>query len=333
MSAPERTGAAYASSDRLKERLRRLLVMVPWVMEHPGTTVAEVCDRFMITRRELLRDINQIMVCGVYPYSPGDLMWAGVEGDEVVIGEAAYFERPLRLTPGEALSLVTAGRAALGIPGVGDQPALASALSKIEKTMSTELLEGAVNLEISSDPLGLREFLADAVVGRRQVEITYHSASEDEETVRVISPIRVFAHDGKWYVYAWCSRADDYRFFRLDRVKSLSVLTDSFDPSELPDGAEDLDPHPDGGGFELKVRISGGLEVWMTDYLDPGSVAAEPDGRSLVSIHASSRQWAVGLLLRLGSAAEIVEPVDLRSEVEGAAERMLEIYGVSNRSG
>ncbi|MGZ4242354.1 MAG: WYL domain-containing protein, partial [Actinomycetota bacterium] len=40
-------------AERTTERLRRILVLVPWVIAHPETTVTELCERFGISREEL----------------------------------------------------------------------------------------------------------------------------------------------------------------------------------------------------------------------------------------------------------------------------------------
>ena len=63
-------------------RLQRLLALVPWVLDHPGATVDEVCERFEMTREMLIADVELLYVTGVPPYGPGDLMEAWVDGDK-----------------------------------------------------------------------------------------------------------------------------------------------------------------------------------------------------------------------------------------------------------
>jgi predicted DNA-binding transcriptional regulator YafY len=49
-------------------RLQRLLALVPWVLDHPGATVDEVCERFEMTRETLIADLELLYVTGVPPY-------------------------------------------------------------------------------------------------------------------------------------------------------------------------------------------------------------------------------------------------------------------------
>ena len=68
-------------AERTTERLKRILVLVPWVIAHPEATVSEVCERFGITRDELASDVDVLMMCGLPPFGPGDLIEA-FESDE-----------------------------------------------------------------------------------------------------------------------------------------------------------------------------------------------------------------------------------------------------------
>ena len=50
------------------ERLRRLLVMLPWVMEREVVAVAEVAERFDVSEAELVRDLELASMCGLPPF-------------------------------------------------------------------------------------------------------------------------------------------------------------------------------------------------------------------------------------------------------------------------
>ncbi len=101
------------------ERLERLLSIVPWVVAQDGPTVAETCERFAISERDLIADLNLLFLCGVYPYTPDALIEVDIDGGRVWVRFADWFRRPLRLTPPEGLALVAAARALLGVPGPG----------------------------------------------------------------------------------------------------------------------------------------------------------------------------------------------------------------------
>ena len=50
------------------ERLRRLLVMLPWLMEREEVPLAEVAERFSVSEAELVKDLELASMCGLPPY-------------------------------------------------------------------------------------------------------------------------------------------------------------------------------------------------------------------------------------------------------------------------
>ena len=102
------------TSDRTVTRLSRILALIPYVLAKDGAKVSEILERFDYTEAELTRDLNTVFFCGLPGYTPGDLMEAYIDDDEVIIDAADYFARAPRLTSMEALGLIAAGMAILG---------------------------------------------------------------------------------------------------------------------------------------------------------------------------------------------------------------------------
>lgn len=55
-------------------RLRRLLSVIPWILDHQGAALCEVAARFGLEVAELERDLELIPFCGLPPYSPDRLI-------------------------------------------------------------------------------------------------------------------------------------------------------------------------------------------------------------------------------------------------------------------
>src|SRR5206468_13126705 len=62
------------AGSRAAERLRRLLVVVPYVLRHPGVALEELSRLFGIGEGELVEDLNLLFVSGRPPSGPGDLI-------------------------------------------------------------------------------------------------------------------------------------------------------------------------------------------------------------------------------------------------------------------
>ncbi|MGH9156918.1 MAG: helix-turn-helix transcriptional regulator [Acidimicrobiales bacterium] len=306
------------------ERLQRLLAVVPWVAERDGPRLAEVCTRFGLTQEELLDDLRQLFLCGLYPYTPDVLIDVDIADGRVWIRYAEYFSRPLRLTPAEALALLAAGQSVMAAPGTDPNGPLGRGLAKLGRALGVEGGE-ALDISLGGVAEGIMETIRPAVEARLQVEIDYYAFGRDEWTTRVIDPFAVFSAGGQWYLSAFCHRVDDERLFRMDRVRSLRVLAAHFTP---PAVAPELCVYRPGDG---DPRVTLELEPqgrWVVEQYPVESVHELGDGRSRVTMAVSNQAWADRLLLRLGPVARVVDSAGRAdpSAVAAAARRVLARY-------
>src|SRR6266511_2007258 len=175
-------GPGPRRSSRASERLGRLLVVVPYVLRHPGVRIDELTKLFDIGEAELLEDLNLLFMSGLPPYGPGDLIDVQVEEGRVWIDMADYFSRPVRLSRSEALALYLKGKALLGTPGLPEAGALESALGKLEAALGPETLgrlAGLVEAAEGGPPAETLEALRRSAAEHRRLEIEYYSASRD----------------------------------------------------------------------------------------------------------------------------------------------------------
>jgi len=308
------------------ERLRRLLAIVPWVAANDGPPVADVCARFGVTEAELLADVDLLQYCGVYPFTADVLMEVRLEGDRIWIQYADWFNRPLRLTPEEALTLVASGRTLLAVPGTDPAGPLARGLSKLAAALGVDADE-AIDVHLGNVPAGMLDTLRTAIAAHRRVELDYYTYGRDARTRRVIEPWDVYAAEGEWYVQAWCHAAQAERLFRLDRIRAVSVLDATFDPPAA------LPPRRVFSAEDAGDRIVLDLEPWarwVAGQYPMESVEELGAGRMRVSMKIAERAWLERLLLRLGPGATVIEGDP--GLARAAAARVLERYtGSVNR--
>ena len=307
-------------TSRAARRVGRLLSMVPYVLEHPGTRVSELASLFGGTEEEVLADLDVLFVTGLPPYGPADLVEVEVDEGRVWISMADHFARPLRLTRGEALSLYLRGRSALEVGGAVEAPALASALAKLEHELGDETIASLAAIVEAGDGSAAgpeeQELLAQlrgALERRERLELEYYTASRDEVTTRTIEPEAIFLQLGAWYVNAWDGDAGDVRTFRVDRIKRVTPTGATYEPRET---AEPALGAPN-GTEQVRLRLEPEAR-WVSEYYDAEPIAM-PDGSVEVEIGVADLAWAAKLVLRLGSSAQIVSPDELRDAVRAQA--------------
>lgn len=324
---PGADGARKAPA-KASERLRRLLVVVPYLIQHPGTAVDEATALFGVSEGELLDDLSLLFVSGLPPYGPGDLIDVDVQDGRIWIGMADYFSRPLRLIRSEALALFLRGTALAEAPGLEEAPALTSALAKLAHELGPDALGGLpdrVGATSTARPVESLGELRRAAEARERLRIEYHAASTAEVTTREIDPEEVFVAIGNWYVAAWDHRSGAERLFRADRIRSVESTGERFEPRGLEGAGRALYTR-DADDVDVRLRLSPDAR-WVAEYYET-SGERELDGGGLeVVLPAGRLEWLERLLLRLGPDAEVLEPEALKVRVRGLAERTRKRYG------
>jgi len=298
--------------------IQRILALVPWIVAHPGTPKAEIAERFGITTETLDDDLDLVLMIGVPPYSPGDYVDVDKDDDGVTIRLADYFERPLRLSAGEGLALLAAGRALLAVPGSDPNGPLATALEKLEHAL--ELPDLVVDV---GEPSQLGAVRAAAAAHNR-IEIDYWSAGRNDLTTRRVDPEVVFFATGEWYVGAYCHLARDERMFRVDRIRAVRATGETFEPGATGFEAGDVfRPRPDDPRVTLRLQPEA---AWLAESYPVESLTERADGTLDVVLAVTEPAWLERLLMRLGADAEVVAPKELRSLAAEAAGRVLRRY-------
>ncbi|HEU5034750.1 MAG TPA: WYL domain-containing protein, partial [Mycobacteriales bacterium] len=303
--------------------------LVPWLLAHPDTPVADVAREFGVTEKQIRADLDLLFVCGLPGYGPGDLMDVVWEGDRVSLSNADTIGRPLRLTADEALALVAALRALLAVPGLVDTAMVEAALGKLEAAAGGVVSadEVAVAVDAVADPEVVTG-VADAIASGRRLHLRYWVPARDEATERDVDPIRMFTSDGVPYLVGWCRLVDAVRTFRLDRVLALDVLDL---PAEVPAPAQ-----PAGGDVALFTPSEEdqlvSLELapaarWVADYYPCESVRGGPGDTLVVELRGRDEAWLRRLVLGLAGHVRVVDPPDLAASVQAAAAAALAGYG------
>ena len=106
--------------------------MVPYFQANPGISAADAAADLGVTQKQLLSDLNQLWMCGLPGYGPGDLIDLRFSGDSIEVTFSAGIDRPLRLTSIEATGLLMALRSLADMPGMVDPTAAQGAIAKIE---------------------------------------------------------------------------------------------------------------------------------------------------------------------------------------------------------
>ncbi len=308
-----------------RDRMARLLSVIPWVTQHEGAAIDEIERRFDYPRELLLLDLQEVVFfVGVHPFTPDQLIEVDISDDKVWIRYAEWFERPLRLSRVEAAKLLATARAALLLADGDDPPdPLTRALTKLG-TMLGAQADQAIDVRLGEARAEIIDVVRRAIAGGVRVAIDYYSYGRDEVTHREVDPVRLFSDQGNWYLDAWCHAVGAQRMFRVDRiigVKAGETPIDDLRSSRV----SSFTAAPEDPRVSLRLDATA---AWVVQQYPCESVSDGPGGTLEITLAVTEIRWLERLLLRLGSAAEIIHanPPISGEVVRVAARRILARY-------
>ncbi len=312
-----------------EDRLRRLLVMLPWLMEVGEVPLADVARRFDMSEAQVQGDLELVAMCGLPPFVD-EMIDVFVDDGTVFVGVPRLFTRPLRLTAPEAFSLLTSARAAMELPGADPTGALGRGLTKLAAVLADAGLDTGANLGLDDDTAGvvvdlarpaLADDLANAASAGTELAIGYYSPARAAMTFRSIVPRHVFAHAGNWYVLADDDRSQERRTFRIDRIESIEATGRTVEVEAVAPPRKFFD---DAEVARVTIRLAP-RAAWVLDQYPVDGVVDVDDGWVEARLPVSGDRWLAKLLIRLGPDAVLVEPADVNPAVT-VARRVLDRY-------
>ena len=325
-AAPRPEADANGKGDSLirPERFARLVTLAGILIDAARTgsklDARELRDGLQLTDTELREDID---VLNVVNFGGGSyVLYAEVLGDDTIeVDPEPYgdnFAKPARLLPLEAKALVAA------IDLIGDhlpQGSLASARDKIVEALGRDpATDGLQITTASGDDSEIARIVSQAIADRRLLELDYYKENEDELTRRrKVEPYFLLNGQEGWYVHCFDRSRDATRSFRLDRIKTVDILDEEYEPRE------GIEPDVQGWARTGEVETSRAARVWISPERarwakeDRRVIEELRDGAVIVEVQYAGEDWLVRQILEEAGDAAVLEPDEAREAVLHAA--------------
>tara|TARA_B100000953_G_scaffold297762_1_gene293202 strand:+ start:6503 stop:7198 length:696 start_codon:yes stop_codon:yes gene_type:complete len=212
-------------------RLSRLTAILTQLQTKRLVTATALARKFSVSVRTIYRDIRALEQAGVPIITE--------EGKGYLLMEG-YTIPPLMFTEAQANALIIAEQLVLKNKDTSFIRDYSAAIEKIKAVLrysqkdKANLLsertqfEQIKNLERNSSNLSDLQF---ALTNFLQTKIDYINA-EGKTTTRIIEPFALLSTEN-WLLLAKCRLRKEFRYFRLDRIKKLQLLTEKFEPHQM----------------------------------------------------------------------------------------------------
>ena len=218
----------------ITKRFNRILQLYFVLQSKSAVTIEELENRFETSRRTIYRDLRALEQAGIPITCTVGTGYSIVEGFRL---------QPSRFTQEEVLSLMIAEKIMQQHETKFIKHHFESALIKIKGSFQVQQKNILNNLDdklqinsgLNSENYlpNVIEVLLGSIVKRVAVSISYLKNSESTANTRNLEPVGLFYESNFWYVLAFCLLRNDYRNFRLDRIKGVNTLDQSFSREHL----------------------------------------------------------------------------------------------------
>lgn len=296
-------------------KLDRMIGILAVLLQKEKVTAPWLAEKFEVSRRTINRDIERLCMAGI------PIVTTRGAGGGISIMEGYAIDRTL-LTSSDMQAVLAGLRSLDSVSGTNRYAQL------MEKLLpgASDLLAGDphILIDLSSwyrAALAPKiELLHGAIESSRLVSFSYHAPSG--ESRRTVEPYDLIFQWAGWYLWGWCRTREDFRLFKLNRMTELE-LSGSFEkrPAPLPDlSQEKVFPHV----FQVRARIEPEYKWRLIEEYGAGSFSIQADGSLLFTFGFVDKTSVIGWIASFGGGAELLEPVELRSELARFGEKIRE---------
>jgi predicted DNA-binding transcriptional regulator YafY len=304
----------------------RALLTLELVQGSPGISADRLADKLGVSERAVRRYVGILREAGI----PIDAVRGPYGGYRVGRGVRLP---PLMFSAAEALGLVMAVLDGHHDAADAADP-VGSALGKLLRALPEPVARQADAVRLTTAPAPDRAAarpdpetatsLVQACAERRRVRLVYRSEAGSEWAMEV-DPWAVVVRHGRWYLLCWSHSADARRTYRIDRVREVEMLSDTFSPPADLDPVAVLEENlAIGWEYEVEVVIDAPFDTVARCV--PRSVGrlepVGPESSRLVG-STSNPKWYAEQLTSIPASYRIVRGPEVQQAARVLGQRLL----------
>ncbi|MGB3465306.1 MAG: YafY family protein [Cyclobacteriaceae bacterium] len=218
--------------DLEKPRLSRLTELITLLQSRKMITAPFLADKFGVSVRTIYRDIRTLEKSGI------PIITEEGKGYKLMDG---YQLPPVMFTEEEANAIITASQIIATNKDRSFAEHYENAVTKIRSVLrysqkeKADLLTERIQYRENAEKKRSSDFLMaiqSAITAYRLTDIIYESLN-GKRTVRTVEPFAIYSTQGNWLLIAYCRLRNEFRAFRIDHIRQLTMTDRSFEPHPM----------------------------------------------------------------------------------------------------
>lgn len=280
----------------------RLFRILYYILEKEKVTANELAEKFEVSVRTIYRDIDSISSVGV-PIFTTQGKGGGIKIDNEFILNKSLFDANEK-------EQIIAALQGLEKTNEAYKSELITKLSALFKIKNSNWIEIDFTSWGSNNTYqDLFNALKTTIINKNIISFSYNS-SKAEKINRKVKPIRLLFKEQDWYLYAFCLLRNDFRYFKLSRMKDLEVLAinyeDNFENAVLKKELkyENI--------VNTKLKFDKNVAFRVYDEFNE-AVIEDKNDNLCVEIKIPNNYKLYNYIFSFGANVEILEPEEIRN--------------------
>ncbi|MTI71010.1 MAG: YafY family transcriptional regulator [Firmicutes bacterium] len=302
-------------------RVNRLLSILLILSNKGLVTGKELAQHFEVSVRTIYRDIDKICEAGVPVASDGGKGGGFYIMENYDLDNLFFNEEEL-----QTLVPLMDNLSFLFGKNKNFNDIVLKFKNKYEKLESDRL---KIDMSHFSMEKELKEFLFlinKAIEESKLLKFQYINRNM-EHSKRIAEPIQINFSSGQWYLTAFCRIRNDYRRFKLVRMRNLS-LGFSFNKRDISQKELDkiFEKSYEKGSIKVKLKFNKEIGLQLTEYFDKNKIKKTKDDTYIVEDDFPYEEGLIKYILSFGKKCEVLEPSYFRQEVKNYLNNLLKQY-------
>ena len=293
----------------------RLFRILYYILEKEKVTANELADKFEVSVRTIYRDIDSISSVGV-PIFTTQGKGGGIKIDNEFILNKSLFDTNEK-------EQIIAALQGLEKTNEAYKSELITKLSALFKIKNSNWIEIDFTSWGSNNTYqDLFNTLKIAIINKNIISFSYNS-SKAEKINRKVKPIRLLFKEQDWYLYAFYLLRNDFRYFKLSRIKDLEVLAINYEDNFENEVLKKELKYENIVNIKLKFDKSVAFRVY--DEFNE-AIVEDKKGNLYVEMKIPNNYKLYNYIFSFGANVEILEPKEIRNQFKNMINKIAKKY-------
>ena len=294
----------------------RLFRIVYYLLDKGKSSAPELAEKFEVSVRTIYRDIDIISSMGIPVYA-----MQGKGGGITLLDNFVLDKSLLSTREKEQILMALQGIIATE-PNNSDE--LLTKLGSLFQTKNTNWIEVDFSNWVKRNPgQDIFQLIKSAIFSRNVISFQYFSSNR-ESTKRRVEPLKLVFKSKDWYLYGFCLMRNDYRFFKLTRIREMEIQAEVYS-REIPSTCSIGKQMDIQNAIAVTLKFDQDMAFRVYDEFAEG-VTEDNQGNLYVRTNLPDSDTLYSYLFSFADSVEIVEPENIREQVKNKLAAMQKKY-------